>query len=148
MTREERLNWLEQIEKDIHVNSLESTLADDMKSCAIHSVIESLKAEPCEDAVSREAVKKLYCNICMDKNICYRNKENCQELDLFDKLPSVTPKPRTEKWIKTPKAVMGEGYMWYCNKCEHQVYQDSPRNYPSEKYCPNCGAKMESEDKE
>ena len=45
------------------------------------------------------------------------------------------------RWIKTPKAVMGEGYMWYCDKCEHQVYQDSSRDYPSENYCPNCGAK-------
>ena len=58
-------------------------------------------------------------------------------------MPSVTPQePRKGKWIKTPKAVMGEGYMWYCNKCEHQVYQDSSRDYPSEKYCPNCGADM------
>jgi rubrerythrin len=45
-------------------------------------------------------------------------------------------------WIKTPKAVMGEGYMWFCDNCEYQVYQDSSRPYPSEKYCPNCGAKM------
>lgn len=47
---------------------------------------------------------------------------------------------------------MGEGYMWYCDKCEHQVYQDSSRDYPSENYCPNCGARMvkpqEREDKE
>lgn len=58
-------------------------------------------------------------------------------------MPSVTPQePRKGKWMKTPKAVMGEGYMWYCNKCEHQVYQDSSRDYPSEKYCPNCGADM------
>ena len=48
-------------------------------------------------------------------------------------------------WIKTPKAVMGEGYMWYCDRCEHQVYQDSSRDYPSENYCPNCGARMEGQ---
>lgn len=54
-------------------------------------------------------------------------------------------KEKTGRWIKTPKAVMGEGYMWYCDKCEHQVYQDSSRPYPSEKYCPNCGARMVSE---
>ena len=45
MTREERLELLKQIEKDIHVNSLESTLLDDAKSCAIHSVIEELEQE-------------------------------------------------------------------------------------------------------
>lgn len=53
-------------------------------------------------------------------------------------------KPQGE-WIKTPKAVMGEGYMWYCNKCRHEVYQDTSRDYPTEKYCPNCGAKMGKE---
>lgn len=54
--------------------------------------------------------------------------------------PSVTPIRPKGHWIKTPKAVMGEGYMWYCDKCEYQVYQDSSRDYPSERYCPNCGS--------
>lgn len=45
MTREEKLKWLKQIEKDIHVCSLESTFADDSKSCAIHSAIEELEQE-------------------------------------------------------------------------------------------------------
>jgi len=46
MTREKRLELLKQIEEDIHVCSLESTLLDDAKSCAIHSVIEELEQEP------------------------------------------------------------------------------------------------------
>ena len=58
MTREERLQLLKQIEKDIHVCSLERTLTDDMKSCAIHSAIEELEKEACEDAISREAAKE------------------------------------------------------------------------------------------
>ena len=45
MTREQRLELLKQIEKDIHVCSLESTLLDDAKSCAIHSTIEELEQE-------------------------------------------------------------------------------------------------------
>lgn len=48
--------------------------------------------------------------------------------------------PKKGHWIKTPKAVMGEGYMWYCDKCKHKVYQDSSRDYPSEKFCPSCGS--------
>lgn len=69
-------------------------------------------------------------------------------IDRIITLSSVTPQePKTGYWVKTPKAVMGEGYMWYCDKCEHQVYQDSSRPYPSENYCPNCGARMaESEE--
>lgn len=46
MTRAQRLELLKQIEKDIHVCSLESTLLDDAKSCAIHSAIEELEQEP------------------------------------------------------------------------------------------------------
>lgn len=90
------------------------------------------KPTECEDAVSREAVL----------NMVYRSLSgrNVVDFDDIKDLPPVTPKQRTGKWIKTPKAVMGEGYMWYCDKCEHQVYQDSSRDYPSEKYCPNCGS--------
>lgn len=43
MTKLERLKWLKEIEKDIHVCSLESTFVDDAKSCAIHSVIQELE---------------------------------------------------------------------------------------------------------
>ena len=55
-------------------------------------------------------------------------------------LPSTPQEPRKGHWIKTLKAVMGEGYMWYCDKCNHEVYQDSSRSYPSENFCPNCGS--------
>ena len=61
MTREERLELLKQIEKDIHVCSLVSTLLEDAKSCAIHSVIEELEQESGGDCVSREALdRELY----------------------------------------------------------------------------------------
>jgi len=46
MTRTQRLKLLKQIEQDIYVPSIESTLFDDAKSCAIHSVIEELEQEP------------------------------------------------------------------------------------------------------
>lgn len=40
MTKEQRLVLLKQIEEQIYVCSLESTLQDDLKSVAIHSIIE------------------------------------------------------------------------------------------------------------
>ena len=46
MTREQRLELLKQIEKDIYIPSMESTFLEDAKSCAIHSVIEELEQEP------------------------------------------------------------------------------------------------------
>ena len=54
MTREERLELLKQIEKDIHVCSLESTLLEDAKRCAIHSAIEELSEEPILDKIRAE----------------------------------------------------------------------------------------------
>ena len=40
MTKEQRLVLLKQIEEQIYVSSLESTLQDDLKSVAINSIIE------------------------------------------------------------------------------------------------------------
>ena len=59
MTREERLELLKQIEKDIYVPSIESTLLDDAKSCAIHSAIEELEQEPVLDKLRAE-IDKIY----------------------------------------------------------------------------------------
>ena len=43
MTKDERLNWLKQIEKDINVCSLDATFDETAKSCAIRSAIEELE---------------------------------------------------------------------------------------------------------
>ena len=69
----------------------------------------SVNPVPCEDAVSRQAVKDLYCCICMDENICYRSKENCEDLKLFDELPSVQPKS-----IECPKKIQ-------CKNCKYLI---------------------------
>ena len=58
MTKEQRLELLKQIEKDIYVSSLESTFLDDAKSCAIHSIINELEQEPILDKIRAEIVKK------------------------------------------------------------------------------------------
>lgn len=51
MTREEMINRLEQIEKDIWVCSLDSTFEEESKSCAIRQAIEELKSKwiPCSE---------------------------------------------------------------------------------------------------
>lgn len=63
MTRAQRLELLKQIEKDIHVCSLESTFLDDAKSCAIHEVIEELEQEP---FINKPCVSEKVCE--HDKN--------------------------------------------------------------------------------
>jgi len=104
MTKEERLEWLKCIEKDIYVSSLESTFADDSKSCAIHSIIEELEQEPTTkndlgvDCISREDA--LMCLTGMFEN---REYEPSELIKIFARriktLPSVTPQePQDFKW--------------------------------------------------
>ena len=93
MTREQRLELLKQIEKDIYVPSIESTFLDDAKSCAIHSVIEELEQEPSAkndlavDCVSRQFMYELGATC-----IATRNKKtgHLMALGMIEELPSVT----------------------------------------------------------
>lgn len=108
---------------------------------ALNLAIEALEQEP-------QSFK--WCTDCkeydQEKHCCHRWSKVIR--DTVEEMKQ-EPEPKTGHWIKTPKAVMGEGYMWYCDKCEYQVYQDSSRDYPSEKYCPNCGCRMfESQESE
>lgn len=108
MTKEERLYQLKCIEKDIYVSSLESTFADESKSCAIHSIIEELEQEPTAkndlgvDCISRKSV------IAIIQNHWW----NCRDIDkLVNALPSVTL--QETRWIpvskRLPKAGEYEG---------------------------------------
>lgn len=107
-------------------------------------VANALEQQPCKNCINRsETIKYLNTNMAWydeDGEIADSDEKLKAITDLINGVPSAQPK--TGHWRKTPKAVMGEGYMWYCDKCEHQVYQDSSRPYPSERYCPNCGARM------
>ena len=51
-------------------------------------------------------------------------------------------RPHGEWYQIKDHKIMGEGYLWHCSICDYKVYQDSSKDYPTENYCPNCGAKM------
>lgn len=56
-------------------------------------------------------------------------------IEIVRSLPPATPQPKVGQWI-----VKGES--WYCTCCDEpicEIYDGKPY----EKYCPNCGAKME-----
>ena len=128
MTREE-INILQDI-VDIYEKEDMYPLLKDRQIRTIKLAIKALEQEPCEDAVSRQAVKDLYCRICMEQNICYRSKENCEDLKLFDNLPSVQPK------AKTGRREYNDIYDHYlCGNCKTIVVD-------YDNYCPNCGAEM------
>ena len=83
--------------------------------------------------ISLNAAKDLYCRICMESNLCYRLKETCKDLRLFDKLPPVTPK--TGHWINIDD-IESE-----CSECGHRepnerfIFEDI-------NFCTNCGTRM------
>lgn len=112
--------------------------------------------EPCEDAVSREDIKKIakemyleVGNMDLDVHtisdcISYTASKCRQVLvDKLNNLPPVTPKPKTGKWIVYETVDFGEwkGTKKYaCDKCGEKV------GVFKSNYCPNCGLKMEGEE--
>lgn len=88
--------------------------------------------EPCDDAVSREAVIEWL------ENATYEDISYAVGTELSF-LPSVTQK--SGHWIKAkPWMIDNTSYKWECSECEKS--ERFRHNY-----CPNCGAKMESEDR-
>lgn len=89
----------------------------------VKQIEEALKQEPCEDAISRQAVKELYykCGYIDFRKIC--------------ELPSVTPQPETGHWIIIDDC---EQFIAKCSNCGRVEDTRMISRYP---YC-HCGAKM------
>lgn len=104
---------------------------------ALDMAIQALSQEPCDDAVSREAVIEAVSEGCQEWRGIYGR---CEEL--INALPSVTQKSKTGHWIldETDNSIT-------CDKCGCLIWANDISNGDAH-YCPNCGAKMESEDKE
>lgn len=101
------------------------------KTCK--EIFKALEQEPCDDAVSREAVLKII-DGWYEQN---KDAENIEDLIvLITYMDSVTQK--SGKWIKVTNGRGGHE----CNICHEYApsYQDGDEYLT--KYCPNCGAKM------
>ena len=64
------------------------------------------------------------------------NEKKCEEI-----LKALEQEPKTGHWKTVP-----EEETLYCSECNLRL--DDEQTYMPLHYCPNCGAKMESEDKE
>ena len=87
----------------------------------------------CEDAVSRKALRKWIkaeANPYAVDNPKLDFDTSCLILGHLANMPSVTPQPKTGKWI------LQDGYR--CNRCNYKL---QTTGLPTA--CPNCDAKME-----
>ena len=105
-------------------------------------------AEPCEDAISRQAVLSMQYRIDDSATLSTRDVVN---VDDIEDLPSVTPQPETGHWIIGrifPTKITDENLIEYrCSECDRAIRCTESQlvNYP---YC-HCGAKMvESQESE
>jgi len=99
------------------------------------AAIKALEQQPCEDAISRQAVLEGLASIAKAKAKSDAQKSMMGRTMFFvERLPSVSTE-KTGRWITT-RTFMHDGE-YYCNKCKC----DAPNNEKWD-YCPNCGAKM------
>ena len=117
---------------DMAISALEQEPTDDATLKDIFCMgCEYKDAEPCEDAISREAVIKLF-----NGNI---GSEAALILHKVKQLPSVTPSRHKGWWNTYENYQGGIKETWYeCSKCKWSSALLIPR-----KYCPNCGAENE-----
>lgn len=106
---------------------------------AHNMAIKALEQQPCEDTVSRQAA----IDALQDVSKYYTEKGRKWHphvdfmVDAIKDLPPVTSQQKIGKWVKE---YIGCTYD-VCSECKQKI----TTGYFEYNYCPNCGAKMESE---
>lgn len=115
---------------------------------AMMMAIKALEQEPCEDAVSRQAV--------LDKKELVELEDGqsfyCISPEDVETLPSVNPQPKTGHWIEIAKYSDGRHEI-ECSECGSHIFDRGHANSyvvkEKYKYCPRCGCRMvESQESE
>lgn len=109
--------------------------------------IEALEQDPCEDAISRQAVLD-----CLKATNLKKFDFILEARGKIQSLPSVTLAEKVGRWINHREHCeinnlipSGLGSYFWCSECDCGIdNKEWHRNYY--KYCPNCGAKMEVEE--
>ena len=90
----------------------------------VRMAIQVLEQKPCEDCISRQAVKELY------------YKDGYIDFRKICELQPVTPQQKIGHWVKI-KPYPLQMYDYECSECGHETDDNT------ENYCSDCGAKME-----
>ena len=109
------------------------------------------KKQPCEDCISREKVKQF-----LYERLDRLNDDELYDIfsriidDMYNELPSVSPKPKTGHWIETYSEIDAKysRHSYKCSECgELASYfvggSEDWWDLVKPNYCPNCGVKME-----
>ena len=113
---------------------------------ALQAAIKALQTEPCEDAISRQAVMNTIYRECSGENL---NIDFAKVLLLQRKIKAlqpVQPKPKTGHWEYVQYDGNPRIGNWHCSKCGRIVFLLKSQKFgenPLYDYCPWCGTKME-----
>lgn len=108
-----------------------TVLGEDVRE-AVYMAIRALKQESCDDAISRKDAIDCVSAISMCDPIIAQTK--------LKRLPKVFVKPRTGHWVYNSETDLAN-----CSECGCKCAYDNLGRIETP-FCPNCGAKMESED--
>ena len=155
MTKKEaiiNIGTLRTVTKDILKYS--GTAIDKAVDMAIKAL--ELEQQPCDDAVSRQAVMETMCiKHCITYPYC-KSKYGCIKMSDIKDLPSVQPQPKIGYWIVQPSnKEQGERpfIWWKCSNCGQIIFSTNTHDrLKFHAFCGKCGAKMiepsENEDKD
>ena len=148
MTREEAIMVLKNEQPHCGKKAL---FPEEKKYEAYNVAVKALEQEPCGDAISRQAAIDIIESwlSCDDYNNAEQHIMRATESILYD-LPPVTPQPKTGHWEWIQYDGNPNIGNWHCSECSRIVRGAITAANPvyAYKYCPNCGAKMESEEEE
>lgn len=108
------------------------------------NAIQALEQEPCEDAISRQAVLDLIEHYNSDGlgSVFYGYEEGVKFANAVNKLSSVNPQePKTGHWISIERKPL-ETPRFECSECHTQEFVETCMYKPIWNYCPNCGCRM------
>lgn len=137
--------------KDEDMLKLLRTFQNQKVLVAEHDCLPSvtLLAEPCEDAISRQAVLEKAINVPIAR-VVTEDKVICRKVvftDDIEQLPSVTPQSKTGRWMRWYEVIenadgKSTDHIPHC-KCAECGTEYDPHSSQFIKYCHNCGAMMQ-----